>query len=186
MKQQINIMAEQLTNIYILKCKQNKYYVGSTHDLDKRLEEHYSGEGSFWTKQYHPIETIEIMENVSPFDEDKYTVLYMSRYGIDNVRGGIFSRMTFDDGLVELLTCMIRNAQGKCLRCGWWGHFAKNCQNKETPLDTRYGTLNKKKSICEMYNFNNTFNEKKEVPKLRCCDNVCDVDEFIEMMKWFP
>lgn len=29
--------------VYILKSKQNKYYIGSTNDLDRRLKQHKSG-----------------------------------------------------------------------------------------------------------------------------------------------
>ena len=36
--------------MYILRCSNGQYYVGSTYDLDKRLAEHRSGEGALFTK----------------------------------------------------------------------------------------------------------------------------------------
>jgi predicted GIY-YIG superfamily endonuclease len=43
-------------NLYILKCKNNKYYVGTTkQDVKKRLTQHMKGWGAAWTKKYKPI-----------------------------------------------------------------------------------------------------------------------------------
>ncbi|GGE05013.1 GIY-YIG nuclease family protein [Psychroflexus salis] len=43
---------------YILKCSNGSYYVGSTKDLTRRVEEHQSGEGANHTKKYLPVELI--------------------------------------------------------------------------------------------------------------------------------
>ena len=44
--------------MYILRCSNNQYYVGSTQDLDKRLAEHQSGEGALFTKKHLPVELV--------------------------------------------------------------------------------------------------------------------------------
>ena len=44
--------------MYILRCSNGQYYVGSTHDLDKRLAEHQSGEGALFTKKHLPVELV--------------------------------------------------------------------------------------------------------------------------------
>ena len=44
--------------MYILRCSNGQYYVGSTYDLDKRLVEHKSGEGALFTKQHLPVELV--------------------------------------------------------------------------------------------------------------------------------
>jgi putative endonuclease len=44
--------------MYILRCSNDQYYVGSTHDLDKRLAEHQSGEGALFTKKHLPVELV--------------------------------------------------------------------------------------------------------------------------------
>lgn len=36
--------------IYTLQLEKNKYYVGKTTNLEKRLKEHFNGFGSEWTK----------------------------------------------------------------------------------------------------------------------------------------
>jgi putative endonuclease len=44
--------------MYILKCFDNSYYVGSTKNLNVRLLQHQSGEGSNHTKKYLPVELV--------------------------------------------------------------------------------------------------------------------------------
>lgn len=40
---------------YILLCGNNQYYVGSTKNLDRRMEEHQMGKGSNFTKKHLPV-----------------------------------------------------------------------------------------------------------------------------------
>ena len=40
---------------YILLCNDGSYYTGSTNDLERRLKEHFTGEGSNHTKKHPPI-----------------------------------------------------------------------------------------------------------------------------------
>ena len=47
-----------MCNMYILRCSNGQYYVGSTHDLDKRLAEHQNGEGALFTKKHLPVELV--------------------------------------------------------------------------------------------------------------------------------
>ncbi|MBI4159608.1 GIY-YIG nuclease family protein [Candidatus Wolfebacteria bacterium] len=42
---------------YVLQCKDDERYVGYTHDLRKRLEEHARGK-SYWTSLHGPIKLI--------------------------------------------------------------------------------------------------------------------------------
>src|SRR5689334_4716798 len=62
--------------IYILKCKNDKFYIGKTRHFDSRVFKHSQGNGAYWTKKYKPIEVLEYYENCSPYDEDKYTLIY--------------------------------------------------------------------------------------------------------------
>lgn len=112
--------------IYVLKLKNKKYYVGRTKDLDKRIEEHKNGEGSEWTNKYKFVKILEKFEG-DVYDEDKYTIKYMDKYGIDNVRGGTFSNidLSYDDFIY--INKMLANAKDKCLRCYRDNHFISNC-----------------------------------------------------------
>ena len=115
------------TNIYVLKLEGGKYYVGKTNNLIKRYEEHLSGRGSAWTRAYKPIKLEKTIENVSPFEEDKVTKEYMSKYGIDKVRGGSYVETELSDFQKDALNTEIWAAKDCCTNCGRKGHFVKDC-----------------------------------------------------------
>jgi cellular nucleic acid-binding protein len=116
------------TNIYILKLSDNKYYVGKSNNLEKRKEAHMNGIACSWTKKYKPIDVVEIIENASPFDEDKYTLEYMDKYGMDNVRGGKYVKEALDSLDRISIKKSLWGAKDCCTQCGRKGHFVKDCK----------------------------------------------------------
>ena len=44
--------------MYILKCANNKFYTGSTKNLERRLKQHQSGQGANFTKKHLPVELV--------------------------------------------------------------------------------------------------------------------------------
>jgi hypothetical protein len=113
--------------IYVLELICGKYYIGKTNNPGFRLEQHFHSGGSVWTKKYKPIRIIEIIENCDDYDEDKYTRIYMDKYGIDNVRGGSFCEEILDEVTMKILEKMSNSTKNKCFICGMVGHFAKEC-----------------------------------------------------------
>ena len=116
-----------MVNIYTLKLVRGKFYVGKTNDPGSRINSHMKSYGSCWTKMYKPLRVIEIVPNCDNFDEDKYTLKYMKKYGIDNVRGGSFCEPELSDENLIIIDRMINGASDNCFRCGRKGHFVKNC-----------------------------------------------------------
>jgi len=116
-----------MEHIYILKLKEGKYYIGKTKNIEKRWNEHLSGEGSGWTKKYKPTFLMKIIVSTSYFDEDKYVKEYMAKYGIENVRGGTYSNIVLDDNSILVLEKEIRHSKNLCTRCGRNTHFIKHC-----------------------------------------------------------
>ena len=114
--------------IYILKLEQEKYYVGKTTNPSFRLEKHFTSSGSYWTKKYKPISVIEIISNCDDYDEDKHTIKYMEKYGINNVRGGSFCEIKLSDNNKITLNQMIKSVTDKCYICGKNDHFANDCK----------------------------------------------------------
>lgn len=131
------------TNIYILKLQGGKYYVGKSENPMKRYQEHLEGKGSAWTKKYKPISVEKIISNASPFDEDKYTKEYMSKYGVDKVRGGSYVSINLDEVQEYTLQQEIRGATDCCANCGRKGHFIKDCYAK---TDTSGNSLEESES----------------------------------------
>ena len=58
-------------NMYILKCSNGSYYTGCTKDLERRLEQHQSGEGANFTRKYLPVELV-YYEEFQRIDEAFY------------------------------------------------------------------------------------------------------------------
>ena len=48
--------------LYILKCGDGSYYVGSTRNLNPRLEQHLSGLGGAYTAKRQPVELVYVQE----------------------------------------------------------------------------------------------------------------------------
>ena len=118
------------TTVYVLKLQGGNYYVGKTSDVQSRFKEHVSGNGSAWTRKYKPISILKSVHGVSAFEEDKVTKEFMSRYGIDKVRGGTYVQIDLDDSQRDALQKELWGAKNLCLQCGRSGHFISNCYAK--------------------------------------------------------
>lgn len=118
------------TNIYILKLEGGRFYVGKSDNVMKRYQEHLNGSGSSWTKKYQPISLEKTIENASPFDEDRYVKEYMSKYGMEKVRGGAYMSIDLTEEQEDTLRNELRATTDKCLTCGKPGHFANSCKRK--------------------------------------------------------
>ena len=82
------------TTIYKLNLENGKKYVGKTTDVDRRMDQHFSGNGSKVTKKFKPIDGKIIDEVPGFFSDDveqEYTEDYIEKYGYNNVRGGYYT-----------------------------------------------------------------------------------------------
>jgi len=160
--------------IYILQLEQGKYYVGKTINPSFRLDSHFNSNGSAWTKLYKPIKMVELIPNCDDYDEDKYTRMFMDKYGIDNVRGGSFVSVELEQSTITHLTQMKNGTNDKCFNCGKSGHFAKNCKNKKEIIEVKDESCTcptsyfsgHRRSQCLLLN---TINSIK-VNEVWCCD----------------
>ncbi len=44
--------------MYILECADGSYYVGSTRDVEKRVDQHNSGKGAAYTSGRRPVRLV--------------------------------------------------------------------------------------------------------------------------------
>jgi predicted GIY-YIG superfamily endonuclease len=118
------------TNVYVLRLEGGHYYVGKSDNIMNRYQQHLNGYGSAWTRKHKPISIDKTYENVSSFEEDKITKEYMSKYGIDKVRGGSYVEIELSEFHIEALKMEIWAAKDLCTQCGRPGHFVKDCYAK--------------------------------------------------------
>ncbi len=117
--------------VYVLKLENNKYYVGKSNDKEKRIKRHINGNGCTWTKKYNPISELKPLTQPQPsFWELWETLELMKRYGVDNVRGSMFTSpypmLREDKIMAAQLYCELYDL---CRKCGEKGHFITNCKN---------------------------------------------------------
>lgn len=96
LRKHIRATTEKYT-IYVLKCENGKYYVGSTANRKQRFREHFQSarSGSKWTRIHKPIKVLKEYKRVSKDHylglEAKVTANLMWKHGVNNVRGAFFS-----------------------------------------------------------------------------------------------
>lgn len=82
--------------LYILELENACFYVGVTsRNVDLRFKEHLNGfHAARWTRKHRPIKVLDkkdlglINYEQAQVYEQKATLKYIDRYGIDQVRGG--------------------------------------------------------------------------------------------------
>ena len=125
-------------NIYIIRLEGGRYYIGKSDNVMNRYQQHIDGNGSAWTRKYKPISLEKIIKNVSSFEEDKITKEYMSKYGIDKVRGGSYVEIELSEFHIDALKMEIWSAKNLCTQCGSSEHFVKDCHTKTDEWECEY------------------------------------------------
>ena len=109
---------------YVLKLLNDKYYVGESNNVKRRIWAHSNDNGSAWTKRYGVERKMECIPCTSNLHELVQTLEMMKEYGIDNVRGSMFTKpFPLDPSekiMAAQLYCELHNL---CRRCGSNEHF---------------------------------------------------------------
>ena len=167
--------------IYILLLELNKYYIGKTNNPDIRLDYHFNLDGSEWTKIYKPIKVYEVISNCDSYDEDKYTLKYMEKEGINNVRGGSFSQIELSEEQIKLISQMIKSATDKCFNCGESGHFIKDCI--ESKIQDYLKNITNENIQNETIKINSIYEEIIELNSLIKLTDFISIDNLAEIKK---
>ncbi|KAI9139196.1 hypothetical protein BKA69DRAFT_1126753 [Paraphysoderma sedebokerense] len=121
--------------VYVLSLEQQKYYVGSSEDCNRRLQQHFTNNyASAWTKKYRPISVyalfpISSTEVNRPLtgEEQRITLEMMKKFGIPNVRGGSFVEIHLSNEVADSIERMIAHNEGTCFTCHQTGHYSNQC-----------------------------------------------------------
>ena len=122
----INFNFAKMVYIYVIQQEDGKFYIGKTDNPQFRLN-NFNSISTEWTKLYRPLIVKEVIQDCDEYDVDKYTIKYMDKYGIDNVRGGSFCQDVLDYNTMTILEKMSKAGKTKCVTCGIVGVFSKEC-----------------------------------------------------------
>jgi predicted GIY-YIG superfamily endonuclease len=122
---------KQREYIYILELEENKWYIGRTKNIDKRIDAHMSGNGSDFTKKFKVKSVYKIYSMKTNFDEDNKVKEYMMLYGVDNVRGGTYSTVNLSKEKKKFLIDEFNHYNNCCFKCGMKDHYVKDCSSAE-------------------------------------------------------
>lgn len=117
-----------MPSVYILKCKHNCYYIGKTHgSYFIEIDNHFRGNGCEWTKIHKPVRLEILRHFCNENDDDFYTRLYMTKYGLDKVRGGSYSQLQLSEEQVYEIKDYPIDNQITCFKCFMKGHKGYMC-----------------------------------------------------------
>lgn len=120
--------------ICVISLDVGKYYICKTNLANFDIQNIYKdNKAKEWIYNYKPRKIIERIHSLDPWDEDKITLKYMDKYGIENVRGGSFSALKLAPEEIVTIRTMIAGAHGKCTICGNTDHYKTNC-----PITTEF------------------------------------------------
>ena len=160
-----------MEKIYVLKCDHSNYYVGKTSNVNRRFAEHLDGSGSAWTSLHEPKEIVEVTNKSSDYDELKKTLEYMNKYGVDRVRGALWSNVELTEDQRTTIGKMIN--QDACFRCGRKDHFARDCQqpNSSQPKPPPVPSLKRGQAVRPPRESDleaHAQKRRREMPRMQC------------------
>ena len=120
--------------VYVLKLEEGKFYVGKSKDVHERLRAHRKGAQEWaWTAKYKPVpgDDAILYRGVVQHNthEDAVTKEMMSKYGIDNLRGGTYSQVKLPEHQERTLKDEKCTWEGLCFVCMEKGHMSRFCPN---------------------------------------------------------
>lgn len=71
--------------------------LGFTSFFTERILAHFNGNGAVWTKIHKPLKIIETIDNVNSSLENIKVHEYISKFGIDKVRGGGYTKREYSN-----------------------------------------------------------------------------------------
>lgn len=110
--------------VYVFQCDNNKYYIGTSKEGVAKMELPLND--LEWIKKYPIVNVIDVFPTPYSSIVDKTTILYMKKFGIDNVRGGKYRQFELSDFDKKKIAEFIENNNNVCEKCGSNDHTFGN------------------------------------------------------------
>lgn len=117
------------TGVYALRFVNGMYYVGQSSDIDRCIQQHAlgavactAGWGSGCVE-----EQLLTSHADAEFAERNEMLERVQKYGIDKVRGWIFTEPMLSEESVEFIESLLCEKYDVCAQCGGTGHFRGAC-----------------------------------------------------------
>jgi len=80
--------------LFVIKCQEEKYYLGLSKNFVSIFFKHLENQDNIpWMNMYKPMKLMHIEHFFNVKMLDNCVIYYMYIYGIENVRGGIYSNI---------------------------------------------------------------------------------------------
>ena len=131
--EEYHVADEEGRGVYCLELNNGKYYIGKSEDIDSRIGNHEKGRGSAWTKLHGVVKEIPTitphMDDLESWERCE-TIEMALRYGIENVRGHIWTRITLHRTEIVSFEAQACERMDLCRKCGRGGHMIMSCRAK--------------------------------------------------------
>jgi len=73
--------------VYALELERRYFYIGITTDIERRIEQHFTGDGARFTRSHKPIRVVEAFLTKDIYAETRLVMQYARMFGAHMVRG---------------------------------------------------------------------------------------------------
>ena len=128
-----------ISGIYVLENGRDatpRFYVGKSNNVAQRVRAHMSGQGGVGYLRGQHLREVALISSGSLGDLESWerneTLERMHRFGIDSVRGWMFTDLELSDDQYETAFNQICEKFDLCRRCGRNSHFRGSCYARST------------------------------------------------------
>lgn len=94
---------KSLYTVFVLKLEDDKYFIGSYYEGSNYTDDEILQVYNEWTNRYKPKSILEKHYKKPLFYDNELTVKYMCKYGMENVRGGLYTHQFLDKETIDYL-----------------------------------------------------------------------------------
>jgi hypothetical protein len=114
---------------YIIELENNKYYIGKTDQADFNINNGFVSTAQLWTSTFKPIKLLSLV-----IYNEKFVIRNMKKYGIDNVRGGIFNSFELSIDTVRIINKLISDIDSENISNSDLNEFTNDVLNNSQQL----------------------------------------------------